>query len=77
MSSPANHVRKMGWIVGTILEGDPIIRDGKLIEEGRVIQITAIGEHSVLAKRIDKRWPESSWGFTSRNWKVKEDHAEH
>lgn len=64
-----------GWTVGTILEGAPIMRDGKQIEEGRVIQITAIGEDMVLAKRIDKEWAEGCWEFTSREWKVKEDHG--
>ena len=67
--------RVNGWTVGTILEGAPIMRDGKQIEEGRVIQITAIGEDMVLAKRIDKEWAEGCWEFTSREWKVKEDHG--
>ena len=66
---PANHSRKMGWTVGTILEGSPIILDGKKIEDGLIIQITAIGENLVLAKRLDKSWRESSWEFTSREWK--------
>ncbi|TDP92344.1 hypothetical protein EDF62_1550 [Leucobacter luti] len=72
MNTPAEHARRMGWKVGTILEGEPIVRKGRQVEDGRVIQITAIGEASVLAKRIDEPWGESSWDFTCRAWRERQ-----
>lgn len=69
MKCPADHAREMGWGVGTILEGGPIVHQGRQVESGRVIVITAIGEQTVLAKRVDETWPETSWEFTSRDWR--------
>ena len=55
--------RENGWTVGTQLVGD----------EGygpSVIEITAIGEETVLAKRITPvATGESSWILSCREWK--------
>lgn len=60
--------RENGWGVGTRLVGD----------EGygpTVIEITAIGEGTMLAKRISQNGQpvtqrESSWALYCRDWKV-------
>lgn len=62
----ANACRERGWLPGTRLVGD----------EGygpTVIEITALGESSILAKRISHKGQpveerESSWTLSSRDW---------
>ena len=64
----ADTARRMGWKPGTSLIGD----------EGQgptIIEITAIGERSVLAKAISHNgqdepnpW-ETTWDFSCRDWK--------
>lgn len=60
--SPAAICRANEWTVGTRLIGD----------EGygpATIEITAIGETHVLAKRISpETWSESSWSLSCREW---------
>lgn len=59
--SDAEKCRARGWTVGTFLEGD----------EGygpEVIQITAIGEEKILAKRVDGY--EGLWSLDYRDWKA-------
>jgi hypothetical protein len=61
--SDADICRENGWTVGTILEGD----EGYGPDQ---IQITAIGETKILAKRIRPReCSETSWTLALRNWK--------
>lgn len=64
--SPAETVRHMGWGVGTLLVGD----------EGygpTVIEITAVGHHSILARAVEQkgkpiRTSESMWVLDAREW---------
>ena len=67
--SPAQTCRDNGWTVGTRLAGD----------EGRgetVIEITAVGETHILAKRISHRGepynyaPEGTWVLDGRPWRA-------
>lgn len=63
--------RKRGWTVGTKLIGNKF---GELT----VIEITAIGDREILAKRIsDNGQPdfdsESMWNFSYRDWYVFEE----
>jgi hypothetical protein len=64
---PATICRERGWVVGTQLVGD----------EGNgptVIQITAIGEQSILARALSEsgkrvRYPrEGVWDLSWRDW---------
>lgn len=48
--SNASHVRAMGWAVGTILDGSPVIRDGKEVERAKQRVITAIGQTVVVVR---------------------------
>ena len=65
--SDADTARTNGWTVGTRLVGD----------EGygpTIIEITAIGEREVLAKRISHNGAtvarrETLWTFSCRDWK--------
>lgn len=65
----ADVCRRLGWIPGTRLAGD----EGYGVT---VIQITALGESKILAKRIShkgvpvKGERESSWTLSCRDWKV-------
>lgn len=68
MTNWAEYAKSRGWGVGTVLIGSPIIRDGKQIESGRRIRITALGESTVLAVCEDHGCWESSWEFSSREW---------
>ena len=67
--SPADVCRENGWAVGTRLAGD----EGYGVT---VIEITAIGEQQILAKRIShdgktiKGERESSWVLWCRDWQV-------
>lgn len=59
---PADYVRRRGWEVGTVIEGD----------EGHGamrIRITAVGQKSVLAMH-DRTGRENSWTFAHRDWRV-------
>lgn len=68
----ADICRERGWVVGTRLFGDegygPI-----------VIQITGIGERSILAKAISfngvkpKYDSEFTWSLIFRDWKIVDD----
>jgi len=67
----ADLCRKKGWTVGTILESD----EGRWPEQ---VQITAIGEQSVLVKSLDGCWSvehlwyvgyEHLWNVGYRDWK--------
>jgi hypothetical protein len=60
--SAADWCRLNGWGVGTILEGD----EGRGPER---IVITAIGEDSILAKRIGGLDGDRSWVLWCRDWK--------
>lgn len=72
--SPTAICRANGWTVGTRLVGD----------EGygpAVIEITAVGESSVLAKKISqngdtsKGYGETSWALWCRDWiEIETDH---
>lgn len=68
--SDADTARRNGWTVGTRLAGDEGYGE-------TIIEITAIGERAVLAKRISQDgravadW-ESMWTFTCRDWRVVE-----
>lgn len=54
---------RMGWIVGDILEGD----EGYGPER---IQITAIGEESILAKEVyPEKSTEALWSLDCRDWR--------
>lgn len=72
MPNWAAHAREQGWDVGTVLYGDPIMSEGRQIERGRTIIITAIGQEQVLAiSKLDgtDTWRhEGSWSFDSRTW---------
>ena len=65
----AETCRLNGWTVGTVLVGD----EGYGPEK---IQITAIGEKEILAKRIENRHGvvvdghEGIWVLWCRDWKV-------
>lgn len=66
----AEHAREQGWNVGTQLFGDATKYEGWV-----EIEITAIGEETVLAKSTARESArsigrESSWGFDSRAWSV-------
>lgn len=66
--SDADTARRNGWQVGTRLAGDEGYGE-------TVIEITAIGEASVLAKRISHKGKavashEGMWTFTCRDWRV-------
>jgi len=63
--TPAEACRRLGWTVGTRLEGD----------EGygsTVIRITAIGESEILvrAELHELNWRESGWVLFCRDWQV-------
>jgi hypothetical protein len=61
--SPAELCRHLGWGVGTRLEGDAGYGPD-------IIEITAVGEHHVLARRLTGRCrSEISWVFAYRDWK--------
>lgn len=63
--------RDLGWLPGTRLAGD----EGYGVT---VIEITALGESKILAKRISHKGVpvrgerESSWTLSCRDWKVVE-----
>jgi hypothetical protein len=66
--SAADTARRNGWTVGTRLAGDEGYGE-------TIIEITAIGEEKVLAKRISHdgkptQLGESSWTFSCRDWRV-------
>lgn len=59
--------RRNGWVVGTRLEG-------KQFEETIVIEITAIGRQSILARVVTTNgvpdWtPDSEWDLDMRRWR--------
>jgi hypothetical protein len=59
----ADLCRQNGWTVGTILEG----HEGRWPEQ---VQITAIGEQSVLVKSLEGCWSvEHLWYVGYRDWK--------
>lgn len=69
----ADHARAEGWEVGTVLIGSPVVRNGRQVEQGKRLRITAIGEQIVLGRCMgkDQIWcQENSWEFTSRDWVV-------
>lgn len=75
--SNASHARAMGWGVGTILYGSPIVRDGHIVETGRQWKITALGESVVVIRSRFRYPPNGKWGewggesfgdFSSREW---------
>ncbi len=71
MVSDAERCRRNGWGPGTRLVGD----------EGygpTVIEITAVGEHAILAKKIEQAGEprlhpadqrENAWTLTCRDWR--------
>lgn len=60
--APADCCRRMGWGVGTVLEGD----EGRGPER---IVITAIGEQDILARYVDTEHGEGRWTLECREWK--------
>jgi hypothetical protein len=60
--SPADCCRRMGWTVGTHIKGDEGYGPSTIV-------ITAIGERSILARRIgDKPRYEGCWTLDCRDW---------
>ena len=73
--SDADTARRNGWTVGTRLVGNEGHGD-------TVIEITAIGESSVLAKMIShagrpRADGESTWTFSRRDWRVVTEGVDH
>ena len=69
--TPAATARQNDWQPGDILIGAPIIRDGREVERGVRIRLTAIGEENTLGVDIDPDGTagnESMWFFDAREW---------
>jgi hypothetical protein len=74
--SSAAYARAMGWKVGDIIDGGPIMASGQVTESPRALRITAIGEDLVLGKITllgkPERPHESSMTWTDRDWTKRE-----
>ena len=66
--SDAGLCRRMGWVVGTVLEGD----EPGCCGLDRIV-LTAVGEQCVLARRLAFRGKkpdaESLWTLDARHWR--------
>ena len=72
MLTAAAQCRKNGWTVGTRLEGTE--GKGTDWEETSVIEITAVGKQSILARLVTTNgapdWtPDSEWDLDCRKWR--------
>lgn len=72
LESPADFLARIGCGVGSVLVGAPIVHDGREIEGGRRVQITAVGDSTVLGRRVrdDGTFAssEASLAFCARDW---------
>jgi hypothetical protein len=71
MKTNASICKENGWVVGDVLEGTEFFREG---QETCQIQITAIGEKMILAKRVwstsgNHTSDEGLWTLSHREWK--------
>lgn len=72
----ADRCRRNGWVVGTRLKGTEreVWPGGSTYECTEVIEITAIGEHAILAKVVEadglaENGCEISWDLDDRRWR--------
>lgn len=70
--SPAGFLARIGCAVGSVLVGAPILHNGREIERGRRVQITAVGDSMVLGHRVHDDGtvasPEAALTFCARDW---------